>query len=239
MVYPDLSFPTPPDRPYFYTDFVTTVDGKAQVLENKSKYWPLGSRVDHETYMDLRAAADIFIQGKNTALGVTSVETINSPQFLEKRKKFNKQNPLIYLVMSASPTLELINLMKTEGQVKHILATTNEADVPDEVQAQVEVVRLGQSKVDVKLLAEYLHQKGFKRVLVEGGPHIMDDFFEQELIDEVFLTIAPKIVGGNRTNTITMVEGDLLSPQKVSLEMLSVNQVENEIFLRYKVSYGG
>lgn len=176
MLYPNLKFPKKTNRPFFYTNFVSTVDGKV------SGYWPLGSHNDHKVLMELRSHADVLVHGKNLY-----------KQFGELTKKSLSKLPnLVYYPV-----------------IKHI---------------------------SPKKLAADFYKKGYRNVLVEGGPTLLGAFLEANLIDEVFLTIAPKIFGTKEGTTLTLVEGILLPFNKIKkLQLLSVNLIKNELFLRYRV----
>lgn len=73
-------------------------------------------------------------------------------------------------------------------------------------------------------------------MLIEGGPTILASFLKEGLIDEIFLTIAPKIFGSKYPSTLTMVEGYLFPKQSIKkLKLLSVKPIGNEIYLRYQI----
>jgi riboflavin biosynthesis pyrimidine reductase len=65
----------------------------------------------------------------------------------------------------------------------------------------------------------------------------MGSFFKENLIDELFLTITPKIVGNEPGKTLTMAEGYLYPPDQVpTLDLVSCQQVDNELYLRYRTT---
>lgn len=216
MTYPNLSFKLPKNRPFYFTNFVATVDGKVQVINNDKKdYWPIGSSTDYKTLLELRAYADVLIHGSNTALGHRTVDTLARPDFKEMRKKLGKKNELLYIVMSNHPDENLKKQLENPNGVVYEIVGS-----------------------DVKKLSDKLYKQGYKTVLVEGGPNILGSFFKENLIDEIFLTIAPKIFGNRPGETLTMVEGVLFDPKDVKqLKLLSVKQIENELFLRYRVNH--
>ena len=84
---------------------------------------------------------------------------------------------------------------------------------------------------DLESLVEELNDKGYKHVLVEGGPNLLGSFLKIGLIDEIFLTIAPKIYGSRPNSTKTLIEGILLPPNKLKLKLISVNKIKDELFL--------
>lgn len=209
MVYPNLKFPKRANRSFFYTNFVSTVDGKVQVLKNSDDYWPIGSKVDYQVLMELRAYADILIHGKNLSLefGKITLNSLNRPSFKKLREKLGKNADLPYYIMASHPK-ELSNLSS----------------------------RSTITSSDPKTIAQHLYKAGYKNILIEGGPTLLGSFLKENLIDEIFLTIAPKIFGNKNTSTRTLVEGYLFPKKSIkNLSLLSVKRFGNELFLRYMV----
>lgn len=210
MLYPNLKFPKRANRPFFYTNFVATVDGKVQVLKNTKDYWPIGSKADHEVMMELRSYADCLIHGKNLAkeFGEITLNSLKKNSFKKMRKKLGKDPVLPYWILSGKPE----TLGKSVG--------ANVIHPPGGI--------LG--------LVKYLRSQGYKNVLVEGGPTLLGSFLKANLIDEVFLTIAPKIFGNENRQTLTLVEGCLFPKKAIkNLSLLSVKSLRSELYLRYKV----
>ena len=77
-----------------------------------------------------------------------------------------------------------------------------------------------------------LARRGARRILCEGGPTLNAALFAAGLIDDVFLTIAPKVVGGH--DPLTIVKGDQFA-DTIHLELGSLVELEGELFLRYRV----
>lgn len=190
MFYPKLTFPIKRGRPFFYTNFVSTLDGKVAV--KKEGYWPIGSRTDYKVLIELRAYADCLIHGKNlfNEFGSITQKSLNKPSFKKMRRKLGKSPVLPYIV-----------------------ATHN-----------------------LKELTRSLYEKGYKHVLVEGGPTLLGSFLKENLLDEIFITIAPKIYGTENLTTKNLVEGILFPPENIKhTKLLSVKKAGNEVFLRFRV----
>lgn len=210
LVYRNLKFPKRINRPFFYTNFVQTLDGKVQVLKNTKDYWPIGSKADHEVMMELRSHADCLIHGKNLAkeFGEITMKNLNKGSFKKMRQKLGKDPVLPYFILSDKPeTLEIslgANVIHPPGGI------------------------LG--------LVKLLKKKGYRNILVEGGPTLLCSFLKESLIDEIFLTIAPKIYGNEKGSTLSLVEGYLF-PKKATknLSLLSIKKLNSELYLRYKV----
>lgn len=236
-MYETLKFELRKDRPFFYINAVETLDGKIQVAKNAKDYWPIGSDKDYETLIKLRTYADVLINGKGTATWVKTVDNLAKADFQKLRKKAGKTRDFLYVVVSAHPTADLAELLSVSRPgVAALLVTTETADVPAELSDTVEIVRLGKTEVDLPKLSQYFFENGYRTILVEGGPTLWGSFFANKMIDEVFVTIAPKIFGDEPGNTLTLLKHQFFSSDEiVKLKLLSVQQHEDEIFLRYKV----
>ncbi len=234
MLYSDLSFPTPSDRPFFYANFVQTLDGKIQVRHDPEHYWPLGSSTDRATLTWLRAQADVVIHGRTTAVQHQTVQSFQSETFQKHLQSLGKSAPH-YLVISGSADESLAPFLATNQPGQSTLATTEQAVVPDAVTQVAQVVRLGADSVDITALAGWLQAQGHTKVLVEGGPSVFAQFLQQGLIDELFLTLAPKVIGNTPDSTLTLVEGVLFEPETMPVfELVSATPEGNELFLRYR-----
>ena len=179
MFYQNLKFPKVKGRPFFYTNFVQTVDGKVAV--KKPGYWPIGSKTDHLLLTELRDHADCLVHGKNLAAEFGEITL----------KSLAEKNLNLPYLVAQRPLKEFVRK---------------------------------------------LHKKGYKNVLVEGGPTLLGSFLKAGFLDEIFLTIAPKIFGTEKDATLTLVENYLFPKKAIKkLKLKSVKQIENELYLRYEV----
>lgn len=236
MMYPNLQLPTLPDRPFFYANFVQSIDGKVQVTADPKAYWPLGSEEDFDTLLGLRAYADVLIHGKNTATAFRTLDRLGSNAFQERRKEITSKS-ILYVVVSGHPDASLVPFLENlPAGVTVLLVTTNEAEIIPEL-AKVPLLRCGGQTVMVRKLSEYLRSQGMQRVLLEGGPHLFASFVRENLLDELFLTITPKLIGSTGTDTLTLLEGFRFPPTEVpTCSLVSVLQHEQELYLRYRCS---
>lgn len=212
MLYQNLTFPKRKDRPFFYTSFVATIDGKVAV--KKKGYWPIGSKNDFAVFTLLRAHADVIIDGKNTALsfGAKTIETIQSDSFRKLRRSLGKEDDVRYFVVTAHPDEKLKEALKNPHNFKPEIFTGGVDD-----------------------LSQHLQKESLMYVFIDGGPHLVGSLLVQNSLDEIFLTIAPKIFGNDKENTLTMAEGQLFSPEEIkTFTLVSVDRIENEAFLRYR-----
>jgi riboflavin biosynthesis pyrimidine reductase len=95
------------------------------------------------------------------------------------------------------------------------------------------VVESGRGKwADLSELLRSLHEEGVRAVICEGGPTLHGSLQAAGLVDELFLTIAPKLTGSGAAPNI--LEGGL--DDVVGLELLWLLEQDGELFARYRVA---
>ncbi len=217
---------------HIYTSFVSSIDGK--VFVKQPGFWPIGSREDYRRFTELRARADIIIDGKNTALafGDRTIETIHSAPFRQLRKDLRKEKEIVYAVLTQHPSEDLAEKFKNPYGFKPLLITSASSAVTDSLQTSSEVARV--DPYDLINIVQELVQKGLKKIFIDGGPQLITSLIKANLLDEIFLTIAPKVFGNKQGITMTMAEGELLTPESIrKWHLQSVERVEDEVFLHY------
>ena len=77
-----------------------------------------------------------------------------------------------------------------------------------------------------------LRERGYQRILTEGGPSLMGSMLEASAVDELFVTISPKLIGGGAERAPLTDETDLLQ-RKVGARLSGWVRSEDYLFLRY------
>jgi 2,5-diamino-6-(ribosylamino)-4(3H)-pyrimidinone 5'-phosphate reductase len=214
-----------------------TVDGKIATSSGDSK---ISSREDLVRVHKLRASVDAIVVGISTILA-------DNPQLTVRLAK--GKNPARVIVDSRGRIPLDSQIMRTASKVKTIVAVTDQA--PEEkimklrdMGAQVLVIsegKKGQSAavphgVNLKLLFRKLKKMGLKKILVEGGGELNWSLLHLWLVDELTITIAPKIAGGRLATTL--VEGDGFDEiaQSIKLHLKKIQRKKDgELVLHYKV----
>lgn len=110
-------------------------------------------------------------------------------------------------------------------------ATNMEGGLPSS--AEVAIVGDG-DRVDLTEVLAELRHRGMGVVLTEGGPHVMGELIERELLDEAFLTVSPVIAGRDHDRRLGMVEGEVLLPERGAWSrLLTARRHGDYLFLRY------
>jgi 2,5-diamino-6-(ribosylamino)-4(3H)-pyrimidinone 5'-phosphate reductase len=253
-VYTDISLPRHGEatRPYVVINMISSVDGKATV---DGKVGPMGSRIDRTVMRTLRSQADAVMVGAGTLRAEKLTLSIPDPLARTRASRGLNPRPLA-VVLTRSGDLPLPeNLVDYAPDNLLILASpeTTKARLADlSALARVEVVELSRDTgasappldpgLDVKRALTILKKRHAVDVLlVEGGPSLNHDLIREGLADELFLTIAPKLIGGvisgTKPDALTILEGPALSRREhqegKGLRLMSIYLSNNELFLRY------
>jgi riboflavin biosynthesis pyrimidine reductase len=111
-----------------------------------------------------------------------------------------------------------------------LIFTASETE-PPATEASVEVIR-HEGAVNLVEAMRYLRrERGIRALLCEGGPHLHEQLQADGLVDDLFLTIAPKLSGGEAPR---ILEGPL--PGVVDLELAWLLEEDGELFARYRRS---
>ncbi|HOY81856.1 MAG TPA: dihydrofolate reductase family protein, partial [Rhodoglobus sp.] len=120
----------------------------------------------------------------------------------------------------------------TEAPVRPIVITTADADTAA-FAAVAHVVAVGTDHVDLGAALEAVRAMGHVQVLCEGGPSLFAAMLAADLIDELCLTVAPTLEGGDGPR---IVGGDI--PQR-GMRLVHVLRGGEELLLRYARPYAG
>ena len=130
---------------------------------------------------------------------------------------------------SEADTAMLVGL-RTRFDAVMIGAGTKRAEGYEKVSRRLVVVESGPGgPVDLPALLRELREEGVRALLCEGGPTLHGALQAGGLVDELFLTIAPKLSGGEGPR---ILEGPL--PEVVGLELAWLLEEDGELFARYR-----
>ena len=94
------------------------------------------------------------------------------------------------------------------------------------------VVSSGESELSGREILNSLEKAGFENILLEGGGKLIGLFLKENLIDELYLTVTPWVLGGDSNPSLTSTP-DTLSPFR-ALKLKSCRKVGSELFLHYQ-----
>ncbi len=229
-IYRDIEFPARvregAAKPYVFINMVASVDGKTAVEEKASG---LGTAVDRDAMRTLRSKADAVMVGGGTvraeklALGLDAEDP--------------RPRPLgVILTNAGGETLERAldrNLVRDESQrILVLLAESAPRNAERRLGRLAETRRVPASEHGLihpaSALATLKTEYGIDLLLCEGGPTLNHALISADLADELFVTLAPTIVGEGAPG---IVAGTLV--KRRVLRLLSMHPAGDEIFLRY------
>jgi riboflavin-specific deaminase-like protein len=213
------------ERPRVAVNFVTTVDGRG-ALDGRTK--GLGSDTDTEMLQLLRTRFDAIMVGAGTIRAERYGRMVSDPQLRARRERVGLPHDPLAVIVSGRLDLPWDAPIFTDGGGRVLIFTASEAE-PPETATPVRVVR-HEGFVDPLEMMRYLRrERGIRALLCEGGPGLHGELQAAGLVDELFLTIAPLLTGGDEPR---ILEGDLLAPAELELAWLL--EEDGELFCRYR-----
>ena len=216
--------PVPEDRPRVLVSMVASADGRATVRGSSR---PLGGAADLELLLELRTIADAVLIGPATVRAEGYARLVGAPERRERRRRAGlAEDPPAVLVSRSMDLPWNAGLFAAADQPVPVYG--GRATPVPAVAAPVEMVQL----VALTLAAALadLRRRGVRLLLCEGGPTLNGALLATGLVDELFLTLCPVLVGDDSAPTIV---SDDASPEPVGLTLRWVCNVEDELYLRY------
>jgi riboflavin-specific deaminase-like protein len=216
----------PPGRPYVGLNMVSSLDGKA-TIEWRTK--GLSTELDRRLFHQLRTQADAVMVGAGTVRSERYGRMTKSQELREKRIAEGLTPDPLAVIVSGRLDLPADLPILNEREQRVVIATGSDASLPD-MGEQLEYARTGD---DLPKLMAYLDEThGIRSVLCEGGPTLNSYLFAAGLVDELFLTLNPKAVGG--AAALTIVAGrELIEPAELAL--VSLAEGDGDLFTRWRV----
>jgi riboflavin-specific deaminase-like protein len=233
-IYEDLNLPPTGNRegarPYVIINTVSSVDGRTA---KGGKAAGLGSEIDRQTMRTLRSRADAVMIGAGTlraerlSLGL---DETGVPQPLAIIVTGTGDVPLEehLIVEGGQEVLILLSDAAPKRVVERLLTLAPVMRVPADSNGAVDL-----EKALLALQAE----RGVESLVVEGGPGLNHALISLDLAHELFLTVAPELLGGSADQTLTLLRGPTLPARdRPTLELVSIHLSGDELFLRYSLA---
>jgi riboflavin biosynthesis pyrimidine reductase len=222
----------PPGRS-MRVNFVVSLDG-AVTVDGLSK--GLGSPGDLRIFRVLRALADVVLVGHGTAAAEGYRPIAADSPVGRLRASIGRPPTAPIAVVSRRASLEPDSALVTGAASPTILITSASADPSRRAalaDAGVTVLVCGEDDVDLPLALDRLAELGHEQVLCEGGPQLLRAALSAGVVDELDLSLAPALVGGERR-----LLGDAL-PDVVRLELRQLLEEDGVLFGRYRPGHAG
>lgn len=179
-------------------NFISTLDGAAAGGDGRSG--SINTGADREVFALLRALSDVILIGAGTArTEVYRRVTIRDP-WVSLRQGRTAHPATAVFSRTADVPPWLSQARENSGDV--LLVTCERAgaeaiDLARDTLGPANVIVKGQESVNLPTALAALADRGLRRILCEGGPHLMGDLAASGCLDELCLTIAPTLVAGD------------------------------------------
>jgi riboflavin-specific deaminase-like protein len=219
----------PAHRPYLVLNMVSTLDGRVAIDGRSGK---IGGEADRELFLGLRTQADAVMVGAGTVRAERYGRMVRRPELRERRVAEGLAPDPLAVVVSARLRLpEDLPLLQDEDSTVLVLTASGEELPP--TPARVHYLRgEGGAELELAPLVRRLRSEyGVRSILCEGGPRLNASLLHERLVDELFLSLAPKLAGGM---PLTVVTGDPL-PEPEDAELVWLLEHESHLFGRYRL----
>jgi len=240
-------------KPYVRCKLAASLDGKTAMKNGESKW--ITSPQARQDVQRLRAQSCAIISGADSVLVDNAKMTVRWSELGELKNSYDEANvrqPVRVIIDSQqrlSPELALFEQPSSIIIIHTLLPeilTTKSIEKAHRWPHFVEHVTLpcicekksdkdSKSKVDLPALLTFLAKRGFNDILIESGARLAGAFIAQNLVDELILYQAPKLMGGDGRNLVEMPSIDSLSSAKL-VNISDVRMVGTDIRITAKLN---
>jgi 5-amino-6-(5-phosphoribosylamino)uracil reductase len=216
-------------RPYTIVNFVVSADGRA-TFQGRSGL--LGDEADSAVFHGLREQVDGVLAGTGTLRTERYGRLVRDPARRERRERSGLSPEPLACVFTRSGDVPTEIPLFDEPQARIVVFTPGDLD-PSAYGAQVEVIRLDPGELTLTTMMRRLRSDyEVRSLLCEGGPTVFGALLQERLVDELFLTVAPKLTGGGPGPTASS------GPELAELQQLALIwglERNGSLFLRYRL----
>lgn len=233
-----LELPEPPTgRPYAAINMVMTADGRTVVGGSERG---IGSAVDQRLMRELRVHFDVVMNGAGTFRASGTSARLGRDELEALRVSRGMPPAPVAAVLTRSGELPPERRFFTDDSFEAVIYLASDAPAV----ARARLAEMGRPVVEVpagdaprSVLAHMQDELGARRVLIEGGARLNGEFLRAGLIDEFFLTLAPKIAGGSGASHAVDWNGAATVEATIDMALVSAEPCTEtgEVFLRYRL----
>jgi riboflavin biosynthesis pyrimidine reductase len=217
----------PDRRPFVRINMISSLDG---AIAFRGKSGVLGGPADRRVFETLRGLADVIVVGAGT-IRAEGYGPARLPDEAKDRRQARGQTPVPSIaVVTRSCHLDWTSPFFTEAEVRPMVMTTSGVDDAAYARARdaADVLLAGDDQVDLAGAFGQLEERGTDSVLVEGGPRLNAQLAAADLMDELCLTLSPRLVCGDGPRVLAGAE--LASP--IELRTAHLMEEDGFYFLR-------
>jgi riboflavin biosynthesis pyrimidine reductase len=238
----DLGF----DGPRVYANFVSSIDGVVALPSVEASPSVISAKSEADKFVMglLRACADVVLVGAGTLRAEPDHRWTPDFVYPQARDEYRRLRAALGLplepglaVLTSSGDLDPETPALQGAMVLTTARGARRLERRGVLPGTVLEVR-GEGDLDLGGVIRTLRSRGVKLILSEGGPTVIGQLLDLGLLDELFLTISPVLMGRARSELRPgLAEGvDLLPKAGPMAELLSVHRHRSHLFVRYSLA---
>lgn len=206
--------------PTVLVKMASSIDGKSATKTGDSK-WITNEKSRAFVHL-LRSKCDAIVVGSNTVNVDNPLLTNRSgvgkspDRFILDRSLKTNPNSKIFLDKSAQTYL--VTSQENELLAKKIYSKTIILPSP----------------ISLSFFIQVLSNMGYKKILFEGGSSLVGSLFDENLVDEFYLFVAPIVIGGRAAKTSVAGSGVEKISDSKKFTLLKIRKFEEDVLLHYK-----
>jgi len=224
-------------RPFVLINMAMSADGK--IAPTHRCFVPIGSRRDHDNLLRLRATTDAVMCGARTVESGNITMDAGGARYKRQRLVRGLAGQNLRVLISGSGSVDpdaaifknrnspILVFVSGQAPAKRLAKLKTVADKV--IVCGVKSVALG------KALGRLRRDWNVKRLLCEGGGELNFELLRLGLIDELHLTICPRLIGGRDAPTIADGVGFQRLAKAAQLERTAQRRVGDELFTTWRV----
>ena len=212
--------------PYVRCKLAASLDGKTAMANGESQW--ITSPAARTNVQKLRAQCCAVISGADSVLTDNARMSVRYQELGEVKNHFSEaqlRQPIRVIIDSKNRLTPDLALFEVESPIILIRTTVEELTLwphfVEEIECPSIKNEVGEEKVNLTELLFLLGKRGLNEVLIESGSQLAGAFIEQELVNELILFQAPKLIGGQGKSLVQLVGVNELS----AVKKLTINDV--------------
>ncbi|MDF0591010.1 2,5-diamino-6-(ribosylamino)-4(3H)-pyrimidinone 5'-phosphate reductase [Candidatus Methanocrinis natronophilus] len=218
------------ERPFVIINSAMSADGKISSFQREQVR--ISGPEDMGRVRGLRAGSDAVMVGVGTVLADDPGLRIKSSDHRKMRKDEGLSEEPLRVVVDSLARTPLGSEVLGKGSILAVSKAAPEERL-DLLRDKCEIAVCGDIRVDLPLLLSILHNKGVRRLMVEGGATLNWSLIEAGLVDEISVYVGAMIIGGE--GAPTLVDGPGFSTDYPKLSLISADRLDDGVLLRWRV----
>ena len=224
-------------RPFVLINMAMSADGK--IAPPHRRFIAFGSRLDHKNLLALRATADAVMCGARTVDSAPVTLDAGGAAYERRRQRAGLARQNLRVVVSGSGSVDPAAKIFQHTVSPLIVLASGQAPKSRlaKLKRLADCVKVcGRNSVALAQALGWLRREwAVKRLLCEGGGELNFELLRLGLVDELHLTICPRIIGGRAAPTIADGEGFARLAKAAKLELTRQRRVGDELFTTWRI----